>query len=173
MAAQENKQDSRSTTTSSRVDHPVGKAQWMDKEVTDGRVDHPIGKAQWMDADDAGSAENVVTPPTPVVNRPSQSGGRRPSSQATQVTEPQAEKDSITISFTLSVLSYGRNKGTVDEILSEMSGGRTVTVPITFKYQLSGFSMAVKFAQRLMAVDAKIELKQQITKEIPLIIRGM
>ena len=193
MAAQGNNKSNGSATTSGRVDHPVGKAQWMDKEVTggrvdhplgkaqwmdkevtDGRVDHPIGKVQWMDADDSGNNGGVVvTPPTPTLNRPSVSGSTRPSSQTTQTPEQKIKTDSVTITYSLAVLSYGRNKATADAILSDMSGGRTVTVPITFRYEQSGFSMAVNFAMRLKAIDARIEFKQQITKEIPLIISGM
>ena len=47
-----NSSDSSVTRTTGRVDHPVGKQQYMDKEerpVSTGRVDHPAGKQQYMD----------------------------------------------------------------------------------------------------------------------------
>ena len=62
--------------------------------------------------------------------------------------------------------------GTITDQSGETVSGAAVMVLNTTTEQ-SGFSMAVNFAMRLKAIDARIEFKQQITKEIPLIISGM
>lgn len=141
-----NSSDSSVTRTTGRVDHPVGKQQYMDKEeertVSTGRVDHPAGKQQYMD---------------PV----------EPEQNPFEV----ADKGStVTVSYSIKVISCP-DKSRVKNILSAR---RTpvqgdITLPITVSYSEASKGAVFEKAKNLVAAGAKIEVKKKIVTEISLL----
>lgn len=132
--------------TTGRVDHPVGKQQYLDKEeekpVSTGRVDHPAGKQQYMD------------PEEPQKNQ----------------FEEADNSCTVTVSYTIKVISCP-DKSRVKNILSAR---RTpvqgdITLPITVSYSEASKGAVFEKAQNLINAGAKIEVKKRIVTEISLL----
>ena len=133
-----------------RIDHPVGKQQYLDKveeetvqeetaqERPKERIDHPAGKQQYLDKEE----------PKPV---------------------PVEDKSTVTITYTVTVSSFGNDEAYVRKtVLGARRKNSKVKFPIlvTFTDDANG---ALTLAKNLLAVDAQVEVKKNIDIEVTIL----
>ena len=131
-----------------RIDHPVGKQQYLDKEEEEttqeqerpkGRIDHPEGKQQYLDKKE----------PKPV---------------------PVEDKSTVTVTYTVRVLSFGNDEAFVRKtVLGARRKNSKINFPITVTYADTKADAALALAKSLLAVDAQIEVKKNISIEVTII----
>lgn len=132
------------TRPTSRVDHPEGKRQYMDK---DQRIDHPEGKQQYMDKERPNA--RIDQPGRPVEKDP----------------VPEI-KDASTVKSTLK-LTVKDIKSDKDNVLLQVLGTNYVgkKLPFTVSYNERAYANGLDNAWKLVKLGATVELKKIVTVE--------
>ncbi len=145
QSSSDSEQQSQSgTRPTSRVDHPEGKRQYMDK---DQRIDHPEGKQQYMDKERPNA--RIDQPGRPVEKDP----------------VPEI-KDASTVKSTLK-LTVKDIKSDKDNVLLQILGTNYVgkKLPFTVSYNERAYANGLDNAWKLVKLGATVELKKIVTVE--------
>ena len=145
QSSSDSEQQSQSgTRPTSRVDHPEGKRQYMDK---DQRIDHPEGKQQYMDKERPNA--RIDQPGRPVEKDP----------------VPEI-KDASTVKSTLK-LTVKDIKSDKDNVLLQVLGTNYVgkKLPFTVSYNERAYANGLDNAWKLVKLGATVELKKIVTVE--------
>lgn len=145
QSSSDSEQQSQSgTRPTSRVDHPEGKRQYMDK---DQRIDHPEGKQQYMDKERPNA--RIDQPGRPVEKDP----------------VPEI-KDASTVKSTLK-LTVKDIKNDKDNVLLQVLGTNYVgkKLPFTVSYNERAYANGLDNAWKLVKLGATVELKKIVTVE--------
>ena len=135
------------TRPTSRVDHPAGKQQYMDK---DQRIDHPEGKQQYMDKER----------PTSRVDQPGRPVEKNP---VPEIKDPSSVKS--TLKLTVKAI-----KSDKDNVLLQVLGTNYVgkKLPFSVSYNSRAYANGLDDAWRLVKLGATVELKKIVTIEFPI-----
>lgn len=135
------------TRPTSRVDHPAGKQQYMDK---DQRIDHPEGKQQYMDKER----------PTSRVDQPGRPVEKNP---VPEIKDPSSVKS--TLKLTVKTI-----KSDKDNVLLQVLGTNYVgkKLPFSVSYNSRAYANGLDDAWRLVKLGATVELKKIVTIEFPI-----
>ena len=135
------------TRPTSRVDHPEGKRQYMDK---DQRIDHPAGKQQYMDKERPNS--RIDQPGRPVEKNP-----------VPEIKDPSNVK--CTLKLTVKAI-----KSDKDNVLLQVLGTNYVgkKLPFTVSYNERVYANGLDDAWKLVKLGATVELKKIVTIEFPI-----
>ena len=135
------------TRPTSRVDHPAGKQQYMDK---DQRIDHPEGKQQYMDKER----------PTSRVDQPGRPVEKNP---VPEIKDPSSVKS--TLKLTVKAI-----KSDKDNVLLQVLGTNYVgkKLPFTVSYNERVYANGLDDAWKLVKLGATVELKKIVTIEFPI-----
>ena len=135
------------TRPTSRVDHPEGKRQYMDK---DQRIDHPAGKQQYMDKERPNS--RIDQPGRPVEKNP-----------VPEIKDPSNVK--CTLKLTVKDI-----KSDKDNVLLQVLGTNYVgkKLPFTVSYNERVYANGLDDAWKLVKLGATVELKKIVTIEFPI-----
>lgn len=135
------------TRPTSRVDHPEGKRQYMDK---DQRIDHPAGKQQYMDKERPNS--RIDQPGRPVEKNP-----------VPEIKDPSSVKS--TLKLTVKTI-----KSDKDNVLLQVLGTNYVgkKLPFSVSYNSRAYANGLDDAWRLVKLGATVELKKIVTIEFPI-----
>ena len=138
------------TRPTSRVDHPAGKQQYMDK---DQRIDHPEGKQQYMDKER----------PTSRVDQPGRPVEKNP---VPEIKDPSNVKCTLnTLKLTVKTI-----KSDKDNVLLQVLGTNYVgkKLPFTVSYNERAYANGLDDAWKLVKLGATVELKKIVTIEFPI-----
>ena len=135
------------TRPTSRVDHPEGKRQYMDK---DQRIDHPAGKQQYMDKERPNS--RIDQPGRPVEKNP-----------VPEIKDPRNIK--CTLKLTVKAI-----KSDKENVLLQVLGTNYVgkKLPFTVSYNERAYANGLDDALKLVKLGATVELKKIVTIEFPI-----
>ena len=135
------------TRPTSRVDHPAGKQQYMDK---DQRIDHPAGKQQYMDKERPNS--RIDQPGRPVEKNP-----------VPEIKDPSNVK--CTLKLTVKAI-----KSDKENVLLQVLGTNYVgkKLPFSVSYNSRAYANGLDDAWRLVKLGATVELKKIVTIEFPI-----
>lgn len=159
-----------------RIDHPAGKQQYLDKveeepaqeqERPKGRIDHPEGKQQYLDKVEEEPAQEQERPKGRI-DHPE--GKQQYLDKENPEPVPVEDKSTVTISYTVKVMSFGNDEAFVRKtVLGARRKNSAVKFPITVTFGEKGSNDALALAKSLQAVDAQVEVKKNISIEIPII----
>ena len=166
--------------SSGRIDAPVGKAQWIDKEegTKSGRIDHPEGKQQWMDKENEEPKNHRVDQPGRPVTSPN-TGGKveRPKNTGQTVTRPSTSSqqpaitDNSTVNtyFTVKVTEAGKKAEEVTDLVMGKTW-RTRGINPAGGYSIqSNEEQAMNIARKALSLGAKVEVTKTVRIDIRLI----